>query len=212
MKVLLFNGSPKVKGNSFHALELLEKDFKETDIDAEIIQIGKLNLKGCLGCGSCFKTRNDRCIIDDELNELVPKIKEADGYIFASPVYFAGMTPQLKAFMDRLFYLSGANGNYFYHKVAASVVAVRRSGGSATFDDINKFLLYSEMIIPTSNYWNIIHGTVPGEVLKDAEGIQILDRLAKNMSWTLQIVDNARGNKEIIEPKKDKKVFTNFIR
>ncbi len=112
--------------------------------------------------------------------------------------------------MDRLFYVSGANNNFLYHKVGASVVAVRRSGGSTAFDDVNKFLLYSEMIIPTSNYWNIIHGARPGEVLKDDEGVQILTRLSKNMAWTLKLIEN--GKNTVKEPEKDKKVYTNFIR
>ncbi len=212
MKVLLFNGSPKSSGNSFHALKFVASEFVKEGIETEIIQVGKLDVKGCLGCGKCFKNRNDKCIIEDELNELIPKIKEAEGYIFASPVYYAGMTPQLKSFMDRLFYLSGANGNYFYHKVGASIVSVRRSGGSTTFDDINKFLLYSEMLIPTSNYWNIIHGTMPGEVLKDEEGLQILSRLSKNMAWTLKMISESKKNPEIREPVREKKVMMNFIR
>ncbi len=210
MKVLLFNGSPRTSGNSFKALEVIKQMFVEENIDAEIIQIGKLDLKGCMGCGACFKTKDNKCITNDELNEIIPKVIEADGYVFASPVYYAGMSPQLKSFMDRLFYVSGANGNYFYHKVGASVVAVRRSGGSATFDDINKFLLYSEMLIPTSNYWNIVHGAKPGEILQDEEGIQILKRLALNMIWTLKLIENGKG--KVSEPKIDKKIYTNFIR
>ncbi len=210
MKVLLFNGSPRTSGNSFKALEVIKQTFVEENIDAEIIQIGKLDLKGCMGCGACFKTKDNKCITNDELNEIIPKVIDADGCVFASPVYYAGMSPQLKSFMDRLFYVSGANGNYFYHKVGASVVAVRRSGGSATFDDINKFLLYSEMLIPTSNYWNIVHGAKPGEILQDEEGIQILKRLALNMIWTLKLIENGKG--KVSEPKIDKKIYTNFIR
>ncbi len=212
MKVILFNGSPRVAGNSFQALEIVKKELEKENIEAEIVQIGKLDLNGCRGCGACYKTRNNKCIIDDEMNEIIPKIIEADGYVFASPVYYAGMSPQLKSFMDRLFYVSAANGNYFYHKVGASVVAVRRSGGSTTFDDINKFLLYSEMLVPTSNYWNIVHGAKPGDILKDDEGIQILNRLAKNMAWTLKMISESRKNGKIDEPKPEKKLFTNFIR
>ncbi len=210
MKVLLFNGSPKKEGNTYHCLAKMQEFLNEEQIETEIINIGAMNVKGCTGCGGCFKMKNLKCVIKDEANEVIAKMKDADGFVFGSPVYYAGMTPQLKSFMDRAFYVSGANGNILYHKVGASLVAVRRSGGSATFDDINKFLLYSEMIIPTSNYWNIIHGTTPGEVLQDTEGMQIIERLAKNMAWTLRLVENGKGKVE--EPTPDKKTFMNFIR
>ncbi len=113
MKVLLFNGSPRVDGNTFTSLEVMKTEIEQSGIEAEIIQIGKLNLDGCAGCGGCFKTKNMKCVKDDELNDLIKQVVEADGFVFGSPVHYAGISPQLKAFMDRLFYVSGANGNIF---------------------------------------------------------------------------------------------------
>jgi multimeric flavodoxin WrbA len=135
-------------------------------------------------------------------------MKEADGIIIASPVYYSCIAGTMKCFLDRSFYVAAVNGGWFRHKVGASVVAVRRTGGSMTFNALNHYLSISEMLVPTSNYWNVIHGLEPGDAAQDAEGIQIMQVLGKNMAWML----NMREQTKILEPKPAEKVFTNFIR
>jgi multimeric flavodoxin WrbA len=137
-------------------------------------------------------------------------MKEADGIVLGSPVHFSGMSAALKSFLDRAFYVSGANGNLMRHKVGAAVVAVRRSGGVATFDQLNHYILYSEMFMPTSNYWNVIHGRTPGEALQDLEGCQAMRVLGKNMAYLLKSLDSSK--KDLAAPEQERKVMTSFIR
>ena len=137
-------------------------------------------------------------------------MKEADGILLGSPVHYAGIGATMKCFLDRAFYVAGVNGGLLRHKVGASVVAVRRSGGSSTFDALNHYITYSEMLLPGSNYWNIAHGTTPGEVLQDEEGLQLLRVLGRNMAWLLKSLDAA--NNVVPPPAAEKKIFTNFIR
>lgn len=211
MKVIAINGSPNKKGNTFHALNEMGKIFGEEGIEFEILQTGHMDIHGCIGCGGCVKNRDEKCVLpDDGVNELIQRIKKADGIVFGSPVYYSGIPGTLKSFLDRLFYVAGVNGSLFRHKVGASVVAVRRSGGLPTFQQLNNYLLYSEMVIASSNYWNVIHGSRPGEVLEDEEGLQILRILAKNMIWIMRLVEN--GKDKVIEPDRERKIFTNFIR
>lgn len=211
MKVIAINGSPNKKGNTFHALNEMGKVFGEEGIEFEILQTGHMDIHGCIGCGGCVKNRDEKCVLpDDGVNELIQRIKKADGIVFGSPVYYSGIPGTLKSFLDRLFYVAGVNGSLFRHKVGASVVAVRRSGGLPTFQQLNNYLLYSEMVIASSNYWNVIHGSRPGEVLEDEEGLQILRILAKNMIWIMRLVEN--GKDKVIEPDRERKIFTNFIR
>ncbi len=211
MKVIAINGSPNKKGNTFHALNEMGKVFGEEGIEFEILQTGHMDIHGCIGCGGCAKNRDEKCVLpDDGVNELIQRIKKADGIVFGSPVYYSGIPGTLKSFLDRLFYVAGVNGSLFRHKVGASVVAVRRSGGLPTFQQLNNYLLYSEMVIASSNYWNVIHGSRPGEVLEDEEGLQILRILAKNMVWIMRLVEN--GKDKVIEPDRERKIFTNFIR
>lgn len=208
MKVIAINGSPKAQGNTYHAIKLVLDELNEQNIETEIIHIGKEKISGCMGCGACYKNKNDKCIIkDDSLNEWIEKLKDADGIIFASPVFYAGMNGTMKSFMDRLFYVAGAN-NLFRHKVGASLAAVRRSGGIPTFNQLNIYLTYSEMVIATSNYWNVIHGTFPGDAKNDAEGQQIMQVLGKNMAWLIKSLKNSKEEK----PAKATKIMTNFIR
>ncbi len=208
MKVIAINGSPRANGNTHHAIKLVLEELNNENIDTEIVHIGNQKISGCMGCGKCYRNKDDKCIItDDPVNEWVTKIKEADGIIFGSPVFYAGMNGTMKSFMDRLFYLAGAN-NLFRHKVGASVVAVRRSGGIPTFNQLNIYLTYSEMIIASSNYWNVIHGTMPGDAEDDSEGQQIMQILGRNMAWLLKSLEGSK----IAKPQKTKKVMTNFIR
>ena len=146
----------------------------------------------------------------DEVNTWIQKMKHADGIIFGSPVHFAAMGGTMKSFLDRAFYVSSANGGLLRHKVGTSVVAVRRSGGLPTFNQLNNFLFYSEMLIPTSNYWNVIHGARPGEASQDIEGVQIMRVLGKNMAWLLKLVENGKGT--IAAPEKEAKNYMNFVR
>ncbi len=211
MKVVAINGSPKKEGNTYHALLGVGKQLQANNIDFEIIHVGNKAVRGCLACGKCAKNKDEKCgITTDPLNEWIQQMKDADGIIIASPVHYAGIAGTMKCFLDRAFYVAGVNGGLFRQKVAAAVVAVRRTGGSATFDSLNHYLNYSEMIIATSNYWNITHGTAPGEVLQDAEGVQIMDVLGKNMSWLLNMREQTKNT--ISSPEPTAKVFTHFIR
>jgi multimeric flavodoxin WrbA len=146
----------------------------------------------------------------DPVNELIQKMKEADGIILASPVYYSAIAGTMKSFLDRAFYVSGANDQMLRHKVGAAVVAVRRSGGMPTFHQLNNYLLYSEMLLPTSNYWNVIHGRAPGEVTQDLEGVQIMRVLGKNMAWLMKLVQH--GKESVPPPEREQKTLFNFIR
>ena len=211
MKVIAINGSPHKEGNTYHALNMVGAELIAAGIEFEILHIGHKGIHGCMACNNCFKNRDEKCSIkNDDLNDWIQLMKEADGILIGSPVYYAGIPGTMKCFLDRAFYVAGSNGNLFRHKVGAAVVAVRRTGGSVTFDSLNHYLTYSEMILATSSYWNIIHGTGPGEVEGDAEGVQIMQTLGKNMAWLLKMKE---ATKETIEePKKARKVMTNFIR
>lgn len=212
MKVAAFNGSPHKEGNTYHALKIVADALNSLGIETEIIHVGNKKVQGCMACNTCVKNRNEQCvIISDDVNVWVQKMKEADGILLGSPVHYAALGATMKSFLDRAFYVAGANGGLFRHKVGAAIAAVRRSGGLPTFNELNNYLNYSEMVIPASNYWNVIHGTKPGEALKDAEGVQIMEVLAKNMVWVLKLIENGRKT-GIEEPEKDKKVYTNFVR
>ncbi len=212
MKVIAFNGSPKKEGNTYHAIKLVTDELEKEGIETEIIHVGNKKIRGCIACNQCFKNRDERCggITDDEVNDWIQKMKEADGVILGSPVHFAAIAGTMKSFLDRAFYVASANNNIFRHRVGAAVVAVRRSGGIPTFDQLNKYINYSDMLIPTTNYWNVIHGAKPGEALQDEEGVQIMRLLGKNMAWLLKLVEN--GKDTVAEPDRENKIYTNFIR
>ncbi len=207
MKVVAINGSPRKKGNTYNILNTICEKLNEQSIETEIINVGS-DVKGCMACGGCAKMRNEKCVIDDEVNVAIQKLKEADGIILGSPVYFAGMSGSMKSFLDRVFYVQGMNGGLLRQKVGASVVAVRRSGGSNTFSQLNYYLNYCEMLVVSGNYWSIAHGTGEGEVLQDLEGIQTMEVVAKNMAYTLRLKESATEE----PPIRVKKVMTNFIR
>ena len=211
MKVIAINGSPNKEGNTFHALSMVGNELKAVGIEFEILHIGHKMIHGCIACGKCAINKDEKCSVQsDELNDWIQIVKQADGIILGSPVYYSGIPGTMKSFLDRMFFVAGSNGNLFRHKVAAAVVAVRRTGGSVTFDSLNHYLTYSEMIIATSRYWNVIHGRTPGEVIKDVEGAQIMSVLGKNMAWLLKMKEATVD--KIEPPQKEEKVFTNFIR
>jgi multimeric flavodoxin WrbA len=211
MKVVAFNGSPNTKGNTYHALKLVCDELEKEGIETEIICIGNKRISGCLACNECVKNKDEKCIINgDDVNLWIQSMKEADGILLGSPVHYASMAGNMKSFLDRAFYVADVNNSMFRYKVGASVVAVRRSGGLPAFNELNNFLTYSEMMIPTSNYWNVIYGRVPGEALEDEEGVQIMRVLGKNMAYLLKIMDKSKNL--VDAPKLEKKIFTNFVR
>lgn len=211
MKVIAINGSPNKNGNTFQALSMVGVELIAAGIEFEILHIGHKMIHGCTACGKCAVNKDEKCIIKtDDLNKWIQQIKVADGLIVGAPVHYAGIPGTMKSFLDRLFYVAGVNGGLFRQKVAAAVVAVRRTGGSATFDSLNHYLNYSEMIIATSNYWNVIHGRSSGEVTQDGEGRQIMRVLGKNMAWLLKMKEATAGTLE--SPKSEAKVYTNFVR
>lgn len=205
MKVVAFNGSPRKEGNTHTALEMVGKKLIDGGVDFEIVHVGNKVIRGCLACNQCARNRDEKCVIDDEVNGWIQKMKEADGIIIGSPVHYSAIGGTMKSFLDRAFYVAGNNGSMLRHKVGAAVVAVRRSGGIPTLNQLNNFLNYSEMKMPTSNYWHVIHGTRPGDALKDEEGVQIMNVLGDNFLYMLEQSGGAK-------PDLQRKVFTNFIR
>jgi multimeric flavodoxin WrbA len=211
MKVLAINGSSHVKGNTAYAISLITDELKKSGIESEVLTIGKELVHGCTGCGRCYRERDEKCVFEDDIvNDVFKKLKDVDGLILGSPIHYAGMSGVISTFLDRLFYLNGANGNVLRHKVGVAIGAVRRSGGIPAVNQLNKYLEYSEMIIPTSNYWNVIHGHKPGEALKDEEGVQIMRILGKNMAWIMSVIDAGQG--KVDAPEAERKIMSNFIR
>jgi multimeric flavodoxin WrbA len=211
MKVIAINGSPKPQGNTFHALSMVGNEIKAAGIDFEILHVGHKMIHGCIACGKCAVNKDEKCSsFNDDVNQWIQLLKHADGILLGSPVYYSGIAGTMKCFLDRVFYVSGANGQLFRNKVAAAIVAVRRSGGSSTLDGMIHYLTYAEMILATSCYWNVIHGRLPGEVAQDAEGVQIMRVLGKNMAWLLKMKEAAATAVE--PPVKEIKEITNFIR
>ena len=210
MRVVAFNGSPNREGNTWHALGMVTAELEAAGIETEIVHVGNKTVRGCSACGQCFKNRNEKCVLPgDEVNEWIQKMKQADGIILSSPVHYSAIAGTMKSFLDRAFYVTSVNDGMLRHKVGAAVVAVRRSGGLPTFDQLNNFLNYAEMLIPTSNYWNVIHGRSPGEVTQDEEGVQIMRVLGRNMAWLMKLVEYGKGT--IVPPEREAKIFMNFI-
>lgn len=208
MNVTLINGSPKAEGNTYHALKTVAEELGKLGISTEIIHVGDKNIRGCIACGGCAKNKDEKCIINDEVNEIIQKMKLSDGIVIGSPVYYASMAGTMKCFLDRAFYVASANGGLYRHKVGASVAIARRSGEVATFDHLNHYFTIAEMFVTPSNYWNVAHGQKPGEYLQDEEGIQTMKVLAKNMAFLIDSVNKNSANL----PDKASKIMTNFIR
>ncbi len=206
MKVLLVNGGPHEKGCTYTALEEVSKTLQKNGIETEIIWLGVNPIAGCIGCNACLKT--GKCFRNDIVNDFIEKSKEADGFVFGTPVHFASSAGSLTSFMDRVFY---GRGDLFKNKPACCVVSCRRGGATATFDQINKYFSICNMPIVTSQYWNQVHGTNPNEVRKDKEGMQTMRTLGNNMAWLLKCIDIAKKN-GVEYPENEKAVKTNFIR
>ncbi len=205
MKVLLINGSHHEKGCTYTALNEVAKALNDNGIQTEIFWLGGRQVSGCKGCWACKKIK--KCVVDDGVNEFVEKAASFDGFVFGSPVYYASAAGALVSFMDRVFYSGGRNLAY---KPAAAVVSCRRAGASTTFDVINKYFTINNMPIVGSNYWNEIHGNTAEEAKQDEEGLQTMRVLGNNMAWLLKCIE--LGKIEGLEPVKEKKIMTNFIR
>lgn len=186
MKVVAINGSPRRDGNTAILVRRVFEELSAAGIETEMIQLAGQRIAGCTACYRCFQNKNRRCAVEDDiLNECVTKMDEANGIILASPTYFAGMTGQLKAFCDRAFFVSRANGDMFARKVGAAVVAVRRGGAVPVFDAINRYFLISQMVVTGSVYWNFAFGREIGQVEDDEEGLRTMKLLGQNMAWLL---------------------------
>ncbi len=205
LKVLMLNGSPRADGNTAVALREMEKIFEENGIEVETVQVGNKAVRGCVACNTCAK--NGKCVFDDVVNELAPKFEEADGLVVASPVYYASANATLVACLDRLFYSTHFDKTM---KVGASIACARRGGCSATFDELNKYFTISNMPIAPSQYWNSIHGRMPGEAEQDGEGKQTMRTLARNMTFLMKSI--ALGKEQFGLPEKEERIATHFIR
>lgn len=205
MKVLMLNGSPHAQGNTYTALHEMEQIFTAEGIETEIVQIGNQAVRGCIGCGGCAK--KGQCVFDDLVNETAPKFAVCDGLVVGSPVYYASANATLIAFLTRLFYSTPFDKTM---KVGASVVAARRGGLSSTFDELNKFFTIAGMPVASSQYWNSVHGRTPGEAAQDAEGMQTMRTLARNMAFLMKSI--ALGKEAYGIPEKEPIQRTNFIR
>lgn len=205
MKVLILNGSPRVGGNTTTAIAELEKVFREEGVEVETVQVGALEIRGCIACNKCAE--GGGCVFDDIVNELAPKFEAADGLIVASPVYYASANATLVACLTRLFYSTRFNKTM---KVGASVAVARRGGCSATYDELNKFFGIAGMPIAASQYWNSVHGRLPGEAAMDEEGLQTMRTLARNMTFLMRSI--ALGKEKYGLPEKETPVRTNFVK
>ena len=205
MKVLLLNGSPRKDGNTTLALQEIETIFTQAGVEWETVQVGPLDIRGCTACGYCHKA--GECVYDDIVNDIARKLTDCDGLVIASPVYYASASGTLISALDRLFYSCRCS---LTMKVGASVAVARRGGCSATFDQLNKYFTICGMPVASSQYWNSVHGGAPGDAQQDAEGLQTMRTLARNMAFLMKSI--ALGKETYGLPQKEQPVATNFIR
>ena len=204
-KILLINGSPNEHGCTYTALKEIADTLLKNDVKAEILYLGKKPIAGCIACGKCYQT--ERCIFNDKVNELLEKLDEYDGIVVGSPVYYAGPTGQLCAFLDRLFFCSESR---MAGKLGAAVVSCRRGGASAAFDRLNKYFTICNMTVVGSQYWNQVHGFTPEDVRKDEEGLQTMRTLAQNIVWLLNSI-HAGKEQNVFFPRYEERLRTNFV-
>ena len=205
MKVILLNGSPHAEGNTYIALHEVEKELQKQGIETELIQVGNQNVRGCMACGYCGT--HDGCVFQDVVNEIAKKLEAADGLVVGAPVHYASASAATIAVLDRLFYSMKFDPTM---KVGASVAVARRGGTTATFDELNKYFTISNMPVVPSQYWNIGHGRAPGDAEQDAEGLQTMRTLARNMAFLMKSI--ALGKEQFGLPEKEERVWTHFIR
>ena len=205
MKALLINGSPNADGCTFTALFEVAEMLKKNGVDTEIIQVGHKIIRGCADCQKCKET--NKCVFDDIVNEVGSRLSECAGIVIGSPVYFAGVNGSLKSFLDRLYYSTFACDKTMI--VGAAVVSARRGGCTSAFDELNKFFTISGMPVASSQYWNMVHGNEPEDVIKDLEGMQIMRTLGQNMAFLMKSI--ALGKQKFGLPNREPRVFTNFI-
>ena len=205
MKVFMINGSPKANGNTAVALEEMKQVFVAEGIEVVYLHVGNLDIRGCTACGHCGQT--GKCVFDDAVNEAAALFADCDGLVVGSPVYYASANATLVAFLQRLFYSTPFDKTM---KVGAAVVAARRGGLSATFDELNKFFTIAGMPVASSQYWNSLHGRAPGEAKEDGEGLQTMRTLARNMSFLMKSI--ALGKEAYGLPEKEPRIATHFIR
>ncbi len=206
MKVVAFNGSPRKGGNTEVCLKLIEKELNAQGIELEIVQVGT-QAKPCMACDYCLNTGCGYCVQNDPVNEWIDKMVEADGIILASPVYYGGIAGGMKCFLDRAFLAAGSK---LHHKVGAAVVTLRRSGGLETYQQLNAYMNTMEMVMATSDYWQLAHGLNKGEVMHDTEGVEVMQKLGRNMAWLLRLIEYGKG--VIDPPATGQRTMTNFVR
>ncbi len=213
MKVLMLNGSSHVNGTTMQALKEMSKVFEAAQIETEIVQLGAAPLRDCTQCLYC-QSHDDGCVYkDDGVNDFVEKAKTADGFVFASPTYFAHPSGRIYFFLDRVFFSSGKNEIYpaFQYKPAAAVAVARRAGTTATLDGLNKYFGIAQMPVAGSTYWNMVHGMVAADTKEDKEGLQVMRNLARNMIWMMQCFE-AGKKAGVAYPQPETEAFTNFVR
>ena len=205
MKALLINGSPHANGCTFTALKAVADELEKNGVETEIVHVGNKDIRGCIACGKCRELGH--CVFNDIVNELAPKLHEADGLVIGSPVYYAGPNGTLTNLMDRLFF----SANYELRmKVGAAVSSARRAGTTATFDRLNKYFTISEMPVVSSRYWNMVHGFTPEDVMQDEEGVQSMRILARNMAFLMKAIAAEKAKNGL--PEQEEVTYTNFIR
>lgn len=209
MNVLLINGSPHEKGCTYTALSAVAEELEKQGVQTEILHVGTDPIRGCIACGGCSRSGKGRCVFnDDRVNLALEKAEKAEGFVFGSPVHYAAASGAITSFMDRMFYSGGACLAY---KPAAAIASCRRGGASAAFDQLNKYFSINNMPIVSSNYWNMVHGNTPEEVLQDEEGIQTMRLLGRNMAWLIKAI-RAGIAAGVNCPEREPKIKTNFIR
>ena len=212
MRVLLINGSPHEKGSTHTILREVAGTLENEGIETEIFHIGAGPIRGCCGCPQCHGSIDGRCAFDDGgVNTAIEKAEKADGFVFGSPVHMAGVTGIMKSFMDRFFEAGNEFGKRYAFKPATAVVCCRRAGSTPTFDQINKYFVYSGMMVVPSQYWNMVHGLSPDEVVQDLEGMQTMRTLGRNMAWMLRLIDVGRKS-GVPLPQNEEEITTNFVR
>lgn len=205
MQIVAINGSPKKNGNTAYVMDAMLEELQ--DFETEIIHVGAEKLRGCTGCFKCHSTEGHRCVFDDDiLNQAAEKMRQADGIILGSPVYFSGVAGSMKSFLDRVFYTSAP---YFKRKVGAAFSVARRTGGSDTFHQLCNYLIYAGIIMPPYQYWGATYGRMPGEVAEDLEGTQTMRLVAREMAWLMKVLE---AGKDVPTPEREKRNWTHFVR